>query len=337
MAVNRAPQEGPWGGVNQFLKSLETFLVDVGDQVVYGLSDPDIDIILLVVPRRRGARALFAGKEALSYLLRHPDVNTQIVHRVNDCDERKGTRGVNRRLKRLNSLADHTIFIGSWMTNLDLWLQTSEMTYSTIHNGADTDIFFPREQTRAGGEPLKLVTHHWSSNWRKGFDIYLALDRLLDDPLWSSRIEFTYIGNIPEDLNFRNTRVVAPISGKELADELRKHDAYVTASNNEPGGMHQVEAIMTGLPVVYKLSGALPETCEGYGVPFRSSEDFVEALSSLIANYDYWRSHVLEAEYSAIEMARKYRTAFMQVAGRSRDMSARERVYKKVIRRIRVA
>ena len=39
--------EGPWGGGNLFAINLTNFLSKLGHDVIYDLSEPDIDLILL--------------------------------------------------------------------------------------------------------------------------------------------------------------------------------------------------------------------------------------------------------------------------------------------------
>ena len=63
---------------------------------------------------------------------------------------------------------------------------------------------------------------------------------MLDDEYWKNKIEFTYIGNIPKNIDFKNTNLIQPLSGKELADEIKKNHIYVTASINEPSGNHHI-------------------------------------------------------------------------------------------------
>ena len=82
--------------------------------------------------------------------------------------------------------------------------------------------------------------HHWSNNYNKGFYIYNKIDKLLDQ---CKLFEFTYIGRYNRDYTPKNIRLIKPMFGKELGDELRKHHIYVTASLNEPCGMHQLEGI----------------------------------------------------------------------------------------------
>ena len=51
--------EGPWGGGNLFVKNMTEFLIDNGHQVIYDLSEPDIDLILLTDPRSRKESSYF--------------------------------------------------------------------------------------------------------------------------------------------------------------------------------------------------------------------------------------------------------------------------------------
>ena len=39
-----------------------------------------------------------------------------------------------------------------------------------------------------------------------------------------------FIGNKPEDIEFKNIIVLDPLEGKNLANELKQHDIYITAS-----------------------------------------------------------------------------------------------------------
>ena len=48
------------------------------------------------------------------------------------------------------------------------------------------------------------------------------------------KIQFTYIGNPPKDVNFKNTKIIKPLYGKKLAKQLSECHAYITGSLNEP-------------------------------------------------------------------------------------------------------
>jgi hypothetical protein len=108
---------------------------------------------------------------------------------------------------------------------------------------------------------------------------------MMSDPQWKARVDFTYIGQLPSGFKFRNARYVKPLNGKALADELRSHHAYLTGSQNEPGGNHQVEGALCGLPLLYRQSGCMPEYCEGFGVPYAGVNDLPAAIDQLRADY----------------------------------------------------
>jgi hypothetical protein len=259
IAINFRLKQGPWGGGNRFAASLVGALGARGDIVHHTLDCPDLDLILLLDPRWRHPSVTFTAGAILRYLL-FRNSRAMVIHRINECDERKNTRRMNAQLRRANYCADHTVFVGTWLRQLNLWQNEAQSRSNVITNGADATVFNSRNwQAWPKKGPLKLVTHHWGGNWMKGFDIYQRLDSMMAEPEWRGRIEFTYIGNLPRGFAFRNARHVAPLDGEALAGELRSHHAYVTASINEPGGNHQNEGALCGLPLLYRRSGCLPE------------------------------------------------------------------------------
>ncbi|MEM6497267.1 MAG: hypothetical protein AAF709_11120 [Pseudomonadota bacterium] len=281
VAFSQHWRDGPWGGGNNFVRSLISGLEASGHEVTHELSE-GVDLALIVDPRARNPLVTFTLGELLRHLLRHP--NTLVVHRINECDERKGTRSMNMRLRLANYAADHTVFIASWLQALKVWRVGKPS--SVILNGADANVFHAEGSvTWDGSQPLRIVTHHWGANRMKGFDTYDVIDELLDQPGWREKIQFTYVGNLPDELAFRNIRHVAPLSGPPLANELRSHHAYLTASINEPAGMHHIEGAMCGLPLIYRQSGALPEYCAGFGEAFEGPDDVADALNAMLTNY----------------------------------------------------
>ena len=131
---------------------------------------------------------------------------------------------------------------------------------------------------------MRFVTHHWGGNWLKGFDVYSMIDSLLDRDYFRNLLSLTYIGNLPSGFKFTNVRYVPPLDGVNLANELRQHHAYITASVFEPGGNHQNEGALCGLPLMYRRSGCFEEYCHGFGVDF-DLHDFDASLAHFFAEY----------------------------------------------------
>jgi hypothetical protein len=307
IAIGQRIQSGPWGGGNRFAAALAGAIEGRGDKVVFDLRDGDVDIIVLTDPRARNPAATFTAGAVLRTLMwRNP--RALVVHRINECDERKGTRTMNARLRLANHCADHTVFIGAWLADLDVWRRGPS---TVIHNGADPNIFNADGHSPWDGkEPLRLVTHHWGGHWLKGFDVYERLDAMLATDTWKNRIAFTYVGNLPAGFSFNAAHHLAPLGGGELAAELRRHHVYLTASVNEPAGMHHIEGALCGLPLLYRLSGALPEYCGGFGESFEGPETFEAALSSMIEAYPRWREKLVAYPNTSAKMCSAYLDLF---------------------------
>jgi hypothetical protein len=330
VAINTRPKDGPWGGGNRFVASISRGLAERGDSAVFDLADDDIDVILLVDPRPRNPQVSFSAGAAIGYVDRHP--RTLVAHRINECDERKDTRTMNARLRIANRAADHTIFIASWLKELDVW--TRRGGTSVILNGAD-ESEFPRNSARQwdGREPLRLVTHHWGAHGKKGWDVYFALDRLLGEPRWRDKLSFTYVGNAPADAATANIVVRPPLGGEALTRELAAHHIYISASQNEPAGMHHIEGAMLGLPLIYRNSGALPEYCSGYGESFEGPADVEAAILRMLASYSKWRQAIVSYDKTGARMVSGYLDLFERLVA-SRDAIAAERLSRGPLTRI---
>lgn len=327
IAIGFRIQEGPWGGGNRFVAALVEALQARGDTVCHTLEDPDIDLILMMDPRRRHPAVTFTPGAILRYLL-FTNPKTLVVHRINECDERKNTRHMNALLRTANYCADHTVFVGSWLRDLSVW-QGGNARSSVITNGADTAIFNPKGwQPWNGNGPLRLVTHHWGGNWMKGFDIYSRLDDMMADPEWREQISFTYIGNLPKGFSFQNARYVPPLDGVALAAELKSHHVYITASIGEPGGNHQNEGALCGLPLLYRQSGCLPEYCSGFGIGFDET-DFADRLSEMIASYPQWVSVMPGYPHTSRRTCSAYLALFDALLGCRQQIVCARRLFRK--------
>ena len=313
--------EGSWGGGNQFVNYLCQDAKKRGYQITTSLDDNDIDIILFTDPRYYNHGVSFGSLDILYYLL-FKNKNAIVVHRINECDQRKNTNHMNLFLRWSNYLADHTVFISTWLSTLNL--SQGNKPFSIILNGADNKIFKNKDnKIWKKNEPLKLVTHHWSPNKMKGFEM---IDRLLSFKDWKDRIEFTYIGNLPKGFNFKNTKVIKPINGKNLGHELSKHHVYITASNNEPAGMHHIEGALSGLPIIYKNSGALHEYCDNYGVSF-NNEEFIPALKEMITHYNFYKSNLKNYPNTSIKMTKDYLDLFSKLLKNREEIVLKRKIF----------
>ena len=187
----------------------------------------------------------------------------------------KGTSEIDRLLLACMSISDGVVFISQWLkdyfSNLGFKGESN-----VIYNGCDTNHFYPGAKKCL--EKPRLVTHHWSDNWMKGFDLYTQIDKyLIGNP--SAGFDFTYVGRYYKDYIPQKTTIISPLHGKELGDELRKYDVYVTASRWEPCGMHHIEGAACGMPTLYHSdSGGIRELCQNHGMEFTTFNDFYRVI-----------------------------------------------------------
>ena len=304
--------EGPWGGGNLFVINLKNYLILKGHEVVHNLNDDDIDIILMTSPNHKAESSSFGYKDIYKYIKRIKN-DSIVVHRINECDERKDTKNVNKFILNANRVADATVFVSSWIENLYLKQGFNSENSKVILSGSDSKIFNRLNQSIWDKKSqLKIVTHHWGNNWNKGFEIYSELDNMISNEELNLDINFTYIGNVPNNFKFQNSTLLKPLSGKELANRLKEHHIYLTASLFEPSGNHHIEGAQCGLPILFINSGGLPEYCDGYGVMFESS-DFKNKLEYLIDNYDKYLMKVREYPRNSETMSREYLNYFEEL------------------------
>lgn len=326
IAINQQPYDGPWGGGNRFLQSIVQSLIASGHQVVHRLSG-DIDIILMVETRLRSPNVTFDAGGILRYLIGHPD--TVVVHRINECDERKGKKFITHKLLCANYAADRTVFVGSWLMDLPAWKSYPRKKAAVILNGADRNIFHAQGFLPWNGEgPMRLVTHHWGCHPNKGFDVYACIDELLDMPAYADKFAMTYIGNLPKNYHFKNINHLPPLNGEALADALRKHHAYITGSINEPGGNHQNEGALCGLPLIYRRSGCMPEYCDGYGLAYNGVSDIGQALDMLYNDYTTLIEKVKLYPHTAKKMACEWHAYFEQLCRQKEEIIAERQIFR---------
>ncbi len=328
ISINSKLTNKPHGGGMQFANYMNSFLKRNGWEVVDNLNDKDIDIILHVnpFPFLTPQISAFSFFDAYKYKLKHPE--TIVVERVNEGDARKGTNYMDKLLVKAAEYSDFVIFIASWLkpTLLKNGLSPHKPN-KVILNGADENIFNRENKSLWNGTgKLKIVTHHWSPNLNKGHEIYKKLDSLLNEKEYSEKFEFTYIGSVPKELEYKNTKIISPLSGKELADELKKHHVYITASKNEPAGMHHIEGALCGLPILYIDSGALPEYCSGFGLML-DENNLSQKLEEVRAKYKEFSEKMKNYNNTAEKMATEYLNTF-------RGLIAEKQKYKKTKNRI---
>ena len=313
-------KEGPWGGGNLFAKNLKIFLEENGHDVYNNLLVDDLDLILITEPRKTSESSAFTHIDVKKYL-DYVNDKTIVVHRINECDERKNTNYVNKYIIEANKIADQTIFVSEWLKSIYVKQGINEKNNNVILAGSNRDIFNSNNFIPwTSDKKLRIVTHHWGANWNKGFDVYDKLDKLIGLDDWKDKIEFNYIGNLPKKFKFENANHIAPLSGTELANAIKQNHLYITGSLNEPSGNHHIEAAQCGLPILYIDSGGVNEYCEGFGIKYDVS-NLQEAISIFMKDSKLYYENMKNYPFSSERMCKDFENLFFDL------LEKREEIY----------
>ena len=286
--------DGPWGGGNQFLKALRNSFISLG---VWEEIPENADVILF-------NSHSFLDLKTISRLFRLlcSKKPRALVHRIDGpvfC-----VRGKDFALDKLifefnGFLADGTVFQSKWSQSECVRLGFKPRgTETVIANAPDGGIFYPRvDHPPITGRKVRIIATSWSPNIRKGFSFYQYLDEHLDH----TRYEMTFIGNSP--IRFQHIHYVPPQSSEILAQLLREHDLFITASQNDPCSNSLLEAVGCGLPVVALNSGGHPELIGDGGRLFNDTSDILAAIDVVSANLEQYRANILKTSMNSVSEA----------------------------------
>ena len=268
--VNYETREGPWGGGNQFLKALSKEF-----QILNAWTSTP----------KKATHILFNSHHDLErvreFKKKFPEKT--FVHRIDGPIYlvRGNDKAVDDTIFNINnSLADLSIFQSTWSLDSTLALGYTPVSPHVIMNGADYRIFNARGRVAFSNQrKTRIISSSWSDNPRKGGSIYKWLDEHLD----FSCYEYSFVGRTTE--TFKNIKLIPPQSSENLADLLRQHDIYITASDNDPCSNALIEALSCGLPAVYFNRGGHSEIVGAAGLSFERKEEIPELVACILADY----------------------------------------------------
>lgn len=280
----------PTGGGNQFLKALKKQFKSIN---VY-VEDPREANIILFNSHQEIDQVLFLKK--------HLKEDTKFVHRIDGPMRLYNNMSDERDLiaYQLNNIcADAVIFQSKWSrnANLQLGLNIGSKQHTVIVNAVDDTIFNAKKNDKLKHK-IKIIASSWSSNIRKGFNIYKYLDDVLD----FEKYEFSFMGRSP--YKFNNIRNLGALRTELVAKNLQNSDIFITASENDPCSNSLIEAMSCSLPAIALRSGGHPEIVKNGGVLFEKKEEIIDKIEELCENYVSCKNNIIVDNIS--QVADKY-------------------------------
>lgn len=259
----------PQGGMFTFLGLFRAWLEHRGIAVV---TDPaaDYDILFVnswAVPYAVVKRAK-QGKPAI-----------RVAHRVDGSAVDYGSSELSdRQQARVNTLADVTIFQSQYSRYATRQkFKIIAQDGPVIYNPVDVELFDPHGLPRElpPGRP-RVACASWSTNRGKGTWLVDDLAAAHPDVTFVLCGRFDAVGPRP------NVQRLGHLSRGEMAAALRACDVFLNLSENDPCPNVVLEALASGLPVLYRDSGGVPELVGDCGAPV-TVDDFAAALIAVVA------------------------------------------------------
>ena len=307
IAIDGKPKKS-WGGGSHFVLAISESLKKEGHQVCFDLSQK-VDAILVVF---RGRKSKFGLKHISKYLKKYP--KTVVVQRINNLDTHSN-KGSVQQYKEYNQIAHATVFVSEWARsflhkNKKLHLRNEHVITNDVRQSFRS--IRPRWD-RSG--PIKLVTHHWSTNPSKGFRTYKNInDEWSADEGFRESSELMYIGRLPRRHGMSKFKIKT-LRGEHLAAKLRSRHVYITASIKECGPYHIMEGLRSGLPVMYSRDGgSIAEYVGNCGLQYEQNKPIFKYIKRIRNDYDmYYDRIVARFSLDTPSMSRQYIDVIKQV------------------------
>ncbi len=291
--VNRQPKYGPWGGGAKTVNKLVKTLLSKGHTVVYRL-EKNIDIIFCFDPRPN----VFGEDISHIYTYKRAFPKTKIIQRVGDVGTHSKPH-LTELVKSCLPKSDYFIFPSEWSKD---YVGFQGNNCSVIYNCPMSEFYKNRNKSAAIPSKPRVVTHHWSTNPKKGFKMYEKFDEYCYD---TGEFEFHYIGQKPKEINFNNH--IEPVSTDKLVDILPNYDIYLTASEEEAGANHVLESLACGLPIAYhENGGSIPEYCVLGGRGYSNFMGMLRTLRQIRDDYSKYKEECLRYVDTSDSVVNKY-------------------------------
>lgn len=242
----------PYGGGLHFSNAI---INHYKNEIVDDIRDADTALIVGI----NGEDDKLSGDDVALFKARQ-NHDLRLVLRVNDCDKRKTTNTVDRRIKAVASVSDHVVFVSEWMRDYFMFESKHSFVHkkhpnaSVIVNGCDKDVFGPATRYEVLSESMNdkrthIVYDSWSDNPMKGQDYIEWLDDFVGRN--KDRFTFMFIGRTKAKL--KNSVHIPPLCGMQLAKALAQNDLYLFFSKWDPAPNACIESLSLGIPTYVRI------------------------------------------------------------------------------------
>jgi glycosyltransferase involved in cell wall biosynthesis len=286
----------PWGGANNFVKTLKDYLEATGNVEFVHDINSRYDVLFMnsigkgpgrpenesteLSPRETLFLKQFGSAEWRA-LFKAQESGKKIIFRSVNLDKSAFYRPflsyrdvkVILTMNLVHRVVLQTAYMEPVFRSAGYFRRNSEV----IHNGADSRIFNLENRSYwDGASPLRILSATFSDRSSKRFDTISAISRM-------PGVECIHIGRWPKHMNPANVRLCGVLSREELSAAMKHASVFLHPAERDPCPNVVQEALASGLPVIYSDDSGARELAEGCGVSLSSGAE--EAIDLIRANY----------------------------------------------------
>ena len=210
------------------------------------------------------------------YQVKKARPHIRVVHRVDGSGRDRGRTGEwDHRQACVNLLADTTVFQSQYSKfSTRQKFKVIQQDGPIIYNAVDITTFRPEGERIALSGHIRVCSASWSTGrWKGTWQIPQLAQQNPD-------VIFVLCGRYPEVPDLPNVQYLGHLDYPDLARAMRSCSVFLNLSENDPCPNVVIQALASGLPVLYKPSGGVPELVGDAGVPLRlDASDFQDALA----------------------------------------------------------
>ena len=259
--------DDPCGGGNQFLRNLKNQFLELG---FFTSSAEGADVILYNghhnIEKTLDLKKRFLNKKTF-------------IHRMDGLQQLYNSKDDQRQDASIlfNSISNGTIFQSNWAKN-----KFKDYGFNPRVSKVNT------EHTKIESRKTRLLCTSFSPNINKGFEFYKLLDKSLD----FNKFDFTFVGNKPEHIKYKNIKCLPPETTSQISTRLKQSDIFISATVHDCCSNSIIESLSCGIPVLAEDSGGNPELVKNGGLTFKGLGDFTIKLDKISSNLDFFKKNI---------------------------------------------
>lgn len=300
----------PWGGINTFFKNFKKYCKGRKDVELVDDINADYDIFLIGSAYYAPGKLIdidiikaIKQKKKVKIIIRLDGLRSYYNSKLDEMDKKQF---------ELLNISDFVVFQSEYSHKCFKKSGYNKHNYSIIYNGVDNELFNDNEKEyELKSDKIKILSVNWSSNINKGYDIISSFAN-------NRNIEMLFVGNWNNDVKTKNIKLLPPMDHIRLAQLYKTSDLFLHPALHDACPNVVVEALSSGLPVLFRESGGVPELVKDCGIKLPdiiSDRNVEEVINRFFKNYSEYAKKVKnrQNEFSFENVINNYLSVFKKV------------------------